>query len=142
MTAAMRPPCDEAVIRCGDADAAAAARTARTGTWVLTAAVLGSSMVFIDGTVVNVALAAIQRDLGTDAAGVQWVIEAYALTLSALLLVGGAIGDRFGRRRVFAIGVALFAASSAVCAAFAIRPRPSRSHLIAAPATKIDPSSA
>jgi EmrB/QacA subfamily drug resistance transporter len=100
----------------GATDPAAAARS-RTGAWVLTAAILGSSMVFIDGTVVNVALAAIQRDLGTDAAGVQWVIEAYALTLSALLLVGGALGDRLGRRRVFAAGVALFALSSAACAA-------------------------
>ncbi|HEY6378723.1 MAG TPA: MFS transporter, partial [Candidatus Dormibacteraeota bacterium] len=117
MSMAARPPCDEAVMHSGAADPAAAAATPRTGAWVLTAAILGSSMVFIDGTVVNVALAAIQRDLGTDAAGVQWVIEAYALTLSALLLVGGALGDRLGRRRVFAAGVALFALSSAACAA-------------------------
>ena len=69
----------------------------------------------IDGTVVNVALPALQRDLGATVADVQWVVEAYALLLSALLLVGGSMGDRFGCRRVYAIGVALFAAASAGC---------------------------
>ena len=72
-------------------------------------------MAFIDGTVVNVALPALQQDLGASFVDVQWVIEAYSLFLSALLLVGGAAGDRFGRRRVFLLGVALFAASSAWC---------------------------
>ncbi len=115
MTAVVRPPCDEAVIRCGGPVPAPAGR--RTGAWVLAATVLGSSMVFIDGTVVNVALPAIQRDLGADVTGAQWVVEAYALFLAALLLVGGALGDRLGRRRVFATGVALFAVSSAACAA-------------------------
>jgi len=72
-------------------------------------------MAFIDGTVVNVALPALQRDLGASLVDVQWVIEAYALFLAALLLVGGAAGDRFGRRRVFLLGVALFAVSSVWC---------------------------
>ena len=82
---------------------------------VLAAAILGSGMAFIDGTVANVALPAIQRDLGASAFQAQWVIESYALVLAALLLVGGALGDRFGRRRVFAIGTALFAVASAGC---------------------------
>ena len=85
--------------------------------WVLVAAITGSSMAFIDGTVVNVALPAIQRDLHATAYDAQWVVESYALLLSALLLVGGSLGDRFGRRRVFAIGVAIFGAASIACAA-------------------------
>ncbi len=78
-------------------------------------------MAFIDGTVVNVALPALQRELGADLVDVQWVIEAYALFLAALLLAGGAAGDRFGRRRVFLLGVALFAVSSIGCG-FRTRP--------------------
>jgi len=72
-------------------------------------------MAFIDGTVVNVALPALQRDLGASLVDVQWVVEAYALFLAALLLVGGAAGDRFGRRRVFLLGVASFAVFSVWC---------------------------
>ena len=74
-------------------------------------------MAFIDGTVVNVALPAIQRDLGATVFEAQWVVESYALLLAALLLVGGSLGDQFGRRRVFAMGVALFGAASIACAA-------------------------
>jgi EmrB/QacA subfamily drug resistance transporter len=85
------------------------------GPWVLAAAILGSSMAFIDGTAVNVALPALQAGLGATVAEVQWVIEAYALFLSTLLLVGGSLGDRFGRRRVFLLGVLGFAAASAWC---------------------------
>jgi EmrB/QacA subfamily drug resistance transporter len=85
------------------------------GPWVLAAAILGSSMAFIDGTAVNVALPALQAGFGASVAGAQWVVEAYALFLAGLLLVGGALGDRFGRRRVFAIGVAGFALASAWC---------------------------
>lgn len=77
--------------------------------------VLGSSMAFVDGTVVNVALPALQRGLGATAAGTQWVVEAYALVLAGCILVGGALGDQFGRRRVFALGTALFAVASAAC---------------------------
>lgn len=90
--------------------------TASQKRWVLVVAVLGSSLAFIDGTVVNVALPAIQRTLGASVAQAQWVVESYALLLAALLLVGGALGDRLGRRRVFALGVAVFAAASLACA--------------------------
>jgi EmrB/QacA subfamily drug resistance transporter len=82
---------------------------------VLAATILGSSLSFIDGTVVNVALPTIQRDLSASAGDVQWVIEAYALFLSALLLAGGALGDRLGRRRMFAYGTAIFTLASMLC---------------------------
>lgn len=85
--------------------------------WVLVAAILGSAMSFIDGTAVNVALPVLQRELHTDLAATQWVVESYSLFLSALILTGGALGDLFGRRRIFVIGIALFALASAVCAA-------------------------
>ena len=83
--------------------------------WILATTILASSMVFIDGTVVNVALPALQRALGATLADAQWIVEAYELMLAALLLVGGAAGDRFGRRRVFAIGVAVFTIASVAC---------------------------
>ncbi len=86
-----------------------------TRRWVLVAAILGSSMAFIDGTVVNVALPAIQASLHADARGVQWVVEAYALMTASLTLVGGSLGDRFGRLRVFLTGIVLFAAASCWC---------------------------
>lgn len=82
---------------------------------MLAATILASSMAFIDGTVVNVALPALQTSLNATAVDVQWVIEAYSLLLSALLLIGGSLGDHYGRRRVFLIGVALFALASAAC---------------------------
>ncbi len=88
--------------------------TAR-GRWVLAATVLGSSMAFLDSTVVNVALPTIGRELHTSLAGLQWVVTAYTLTLAGLILLGGSLGDRFGRRRVFLIGVIWFALASAVC---------------------------
>jgi EmrB/QacA subfamily drug resistance transporter len=74
-------------------------------------------MAFVDGTVVNVALPTLQRELGATVAGAQWVVESYALLLASLLLVGGALGDRFGRRRVFSAGIALFAGASILCGA-------------------------
>lgn len=80
---------------------------------MLSATILASSMPFIDGTVVNVALPALQTDLNASVPDVQWVIEAYALFLAAHLLVGGSLGDHYGRRRVFLIGVAVFTAASA-----------------------------
>ncbi|HEY5093687.1 MAG TPA: MFS transporter [Candidatus Eremiobacteraceae bacterium] len=86
-----------------------------SGTWVLVATILGSSMVFIDGTVVNVALPVMQRDLHATMADIQWVVEAYALFLSSLILVGGALGDRYGRKLMFTIGVAGFVVSSVAC---------------------------
>ena len=82
---------------------------------MLAAAILGSSLAFIDGTVVTVALPAIGRELGSSGADLQWVIESYALFLSALLLVGGSLADRFGRRRVYALGVILFTGASIAC---------------------------
>src|SRR5438105_3474304 len=78
------------------------------GTWVLAATILGSSIASIDATVVNVALPTMQRSFHATAADLQWVIEAYSLFLSALILVGGALGDRLGRRRVFAAGIGIF----------------------------------
>ena len=83
--------------------------------WVLAATILGSSMAFIDGSVVSVALPAIQRDLGASMRGAQWVVNAYMLTLGALMLVGGAVGDRYGRRRVFSFGVVVFTLASLAC---------------------------
>src|ERR1700690_568017 len=83
--------------------------------WVLLATVLGSGMVFLDGTVVNIAVPAIGRDLHAGIAGVQWVLDGYLVVLSALLLLGGSLGDRYGRRRVFAIGLWVFTASSVLC---------------------------
>jgi EmrB/QacA subfamily drug resistance transporter len=87
-----------------------------TQRWTLLAAILGSGMAFIDATVVNVALPALQRHLGASASEVQWVVEAYALLLAALLLVGGSAGDRYGRRRVFLLGTAVFCIASLACA--------------------------
>jgi EmrB/QacA subfamily drug resistance transporter len=86
-----------------------------SGRIVLAATILGSSMAFIDGTVVNVALPALQNAMHASIADVQWVVESYALLLAPLLLVGGSLGDTFGRRKVYIVGVAIFAASSAWC---------------------------
>ena len=83
--------------------------------WVLAATVLGSGMAFIDGTVVNVALPEIGEDLDAGVAGLQWTINAYTLTLASLILLGGSLGDRFGRRRVFVVGVVWFAVASLAC---------------------------
>lgn len=89
--------------------------TSAQGRWVLTTAVLGSGMAMLDSTVVNVALPRIGRDLNTDLAVLQWTVTAYMLTLSSLILLGGALGDRYGRRRVFVIGVVWFAGASLLC---------------------------
>jgi EmrB/QacA subfamily drug resistance transporter len=107
-----RPPCDEGVIRSAR-DTIACTRA--LGLWVLVATIIGSSMVFIDGTVVNVALPALQADLNATVSDLQWIVEAYALFLAALILVGGSLGDHLGRRRVFAAGVALFGLASLGC---------------------------
>ena len=111
MAVVAKPPCDEAAILTGVADHTDVGR----GRWVLAATILGSSLAFIDSTVVNVALPALQSSLNATLAEVQWVVESYALTLAALLLTGGALGDRRGRRKVFAGGVSVFAAASAWC---------------------------
>jgi len=85
-------------------------------TWVLVAAILGSAMTFIDGSAVNVALPIIQRELAANAAQMQWVVEGYALFLSALILLGGSLGDLYGRKRLFLTGIAIFTAASLGCA--------------------------
>jgi EmrB/QacA subfamily drug resistance transporter len=85
------------------------------GRWVLAAAVLGSGLAALDATVVNVALPSIGADLDADVAGLQWILNGYLLTLAAFLLLGGSLGDRYGRRRMFVIGVVWFAASSLLC---------------------------
>jgi EmrB/QacA subfamily drug resistance transporter len=85
------------------------------GRWTLVATVLGSGVVMLDGTVVNVALPAIGRDLNAQVDGLQWIVSGYLLTLAALILLGGALGDRYGRRKVFVIGVVWFAAASLLC---------------------------
>src|SRR6478672_7116254 len=86
------------------------------GRWVVAGSVLGSGAVFLESSVVNVALPAIARDFNVGIVGLQWVINAYLLTLSALMLLGGALGDRFGRPRIFAIGCIAFALASLGCA--------------------------
>ncbi|MBV9771731.1 MAG: MFS transporter [Bryobacterales bacterium] len=106
-----KPPCDEALILARPCDEPSAAG----GGWILATTILGSGMAFIDGTVVNVALPALQSALGATISQVQWVVEAYALLLAALLLTGGSLGDLYGRRKVFAAGVALFSVASACC---------------------------
>ena len=108
----MNPPCDEIAIHSGPPCPPA---TSAAGFWILAATILGSSMAFIDGTVVNVALPTLQTSLHATVVDVQWVVESYGLFLSALILAGGALGDLFGRRRVFRLGVALFAVASAAC---------------------------
>jgi EmrB/QacA subfamily drug resistance transporter len=112
MSVVLQEPCDENVIR---SEAAAAPCSKARGRWILAATILASSMAFIDGTVVNVALPALQTNLNATAVDVQWVIESYALFLSALLLVGGSLGDHYGRRRIFLLGVVIFAVASGVC---------------------------
>src|SRR4051794_2597040 len=86
------------------------------GRWVIIATVLGSGMAFLDSTVVNIALPRIGEDLGIGLSGLQWTVNAYTLTLSGFLLLGGSLGDRYGRRKVFVIGVVWFAVASLLCA--------------------------
>src|SRR5581483_5016637 len=86
------------------------------GRWVLLATVLGSSLASLDATVVNIALPRIGSDLGADLAGLQWTVNGYTLTVAGFLLLGGALGDQLGRRKVFLVGVVWFAAASALCA--------------------------
>src|SRR6202521_1043547 len=115
----MRTPCDEAVMRSAGGDVLCTEvpfkRDARL--WILIATILGSSLAFIDGTVVNVALPAVQANFHATLVDVQWVVESYGLFLGALILVGGSLGDLFGRRLIFVIGVAIFAVASAGCGA-------------------------
>ena len=124
MASVYRQPCDEGFIRARPADAPCAERQRK---WVLVATILGSSLAFIDASSTNVALPALQASLGATVIEVQWVINAYTLMLAALILPGGALGDRLGRVRVFASGVAIFALASLWCGL-----APTVGHLIAA----------
>src|ERR1700746_1301474 len=108
----MKPPCDEAVVRSANADAPCSAQAAR---WILAATILGSSMAFIDSTVVNVALPALQASLQATVVGVQWVVEAYGLFLGALILIGGSLGNLLGRRWVSLLGVGIFGLAPIAC---------------------------
>src|SRR5205085_2789078 len=86
-----------------------------TGRWVILATVLGSGLAFLDGTVVNVALPTIAKDLDAGLSGLQWTLDAYLVTLASLLLLGGSLGDQYGRRRVYLLGMAAFTAASLLC---------------------------
>ncbi len=97
------------------------------GRWVLAIAVLGSGIVFLDGTVVNVALPSIGDDFGAETSSLQWILNGYLLTLASLILLGGSLGDRYGRRRVFVVGIVWFTSASLLCAI-----APSANALIAA----------
>ena len=108
----MRQPCDEAVLRSAGTSDPCAAEARK---WVLAATIIGSSMAFIDSTVVNVALPALQNDFHATVVNVQWVVESYGLFVAALILVGGSLGDLFGRRLMFLLGVVIFAIASAGC---------------------------
>src|SRR5258708_32249252 len=105
-------PCDEGVIVATPRAGECAERSKR---WILVATILGSSMSFVDGAGVNVALPAIQNDLAASILAMQWVVNAYSVLLAALILIGGAAGDRFGRRRVFLVGIAFFTFGSLCC---------------------------
>src|SRR6202166_1412138 len=110
----MKPPCEETLVRSGPTGVQC---VAKARTWILAATIIGSSMAFIDGTVVNVALPALQASFHATVVNMQWVVESYGLFLAALILVGGSLGDLFGRRLMFVIGVATFAVASAFCGA-------------------------
>lgn len=112
VVAAQASPCDELIIR---AQPATVDRPCRRKRLALAATILGSSMAFIDGSVVNVALPSIQSELGASVAAMQWVVNAYLLLLGSLVLVGGSLGDKLGRRTVFVAGIALFTLASAAC---------------------------
>jgi EmrB/QacA subfamily drug resistance transporter len=112
MSSAFKQPCDEAVVHSAPETGP---QEIKNGAWVLAATIIGSSLTFIDGTVVNVALPIMQEKLGATVSEVQWIVEAYALMLSALILVGGALGDKYGRKLIYSIGVAIFALSSLWC---------------------------
>jgi EmrB/QacA subfamily drug resistance transporter len=113
MVGFIRPPCEAGVISA--TPTAAAALSQKRKRLTLAATILGSSMAFIDGSVVNIALPAIQQALHADAASTQWIVNAYLLLLGALVLAGGSAADRYGRRRIFLFGIALFTLASIAC---------------------------
>lgn len=112
MITAKATPCDEGAIR---ATAAAGTCAPSAKPWVLVSTILASAIAYIDKSVVNIALPAIEKDLAASVAVIQWLVNAYTLCLAALLLIGGAAADRFGRRKMFIIGVSVFAAASLAC---------------------------
>src|SRR5438045_5114207 len=113
MVGFVRPPCDAGVIEwIPPFDAALSQRSKRL---TLVATIVGSSMAFLDGSVVNIALPAIQQATHADAATTQWVVNAYLLLLGALVLVGGSAADLYGRRRIFLVGIAVFTVASIAC---------------------------
>jgi MFS family permease len=116
----MKPPCDEAVMESGDATVPC---TSEAGPWILAVTILGSSVAFIDSTVVHVALPALQASPGGTVIDIQWVLEACGLLLGALILVGGSLGDRLCRRRIFLVGVTVFAVASVGCGLAQIIPQ-------------------
>ncbi len=105
----------EAVPSAGDSDTVAIHWGSATARWVLLATILGTGLSMLDSTVVNVALPALGNDLGASLGGLQWVVNGYTLSLAALILLGGSLGDRYGRRRVFVIGVVWFGVGSLIC---------------------------
>ena len=113
MSIVIQEPCVESLVGSAAPPTSPCAKASQR--WVLVATILGTSLAFIDGTVVNVALPVLQRELNATLVDVQWVIESYSLLLSAMLLVGGSLGDHYGRRRIFVIGTIIFALASACC---------------------------
>ncbi len=105
----------EGGLRCGMAPSEPLRLATRSGRWVVVGTVLGSGIASLDATVVNVALPRLATDLGADFADLQWVLNGYMLSLAAFILVGGSLGDRFGRRKIFSIGVVGFALASLLC---------------------------
>src|ERR1700719_2961196 len=108
-----RPPCDAGIIRATPAFPVALSQKRKRLT--LAATILGSSMALIDGSVVNIALPAIQQALQADAAATRWIVNAYLLLLGALVLIGGSAADRYGRRRIFLLGIVVFTIASIAC---------------------------
>jgi MFS family permease len=90
-------------------------RQRTTEIWTLVATILASSMAFIDGSALNVALPALQLELHADGAQLLWIVNAYLLALASLILLGGSLGDHFGRKRIFGLGITIFAAASLAC---------------------------
>src|SRR4051794_34580828 len=111
MAHVVHPPCDRGVV----ARIAEQAHPPSARGWVLLGTVLGSGLAFIDGSAVNLTLPVIQQALGGGIEAAQWIMNAYALLLSALVLAGGAAADRYGRKRVFVAGVGVFLAASVAC---------------------------
>ncbi len=112
MSTPFKQPCDEGVVHSAPE---AESGVSKNGAWILAATIIGSSITFIDGTVINVALPILQEKLNASVAEIQWIVEAYGLMLSALILVGGALGDKYGRRLIFSIGVIIFTIGSVWC---------------------------